>query len=184
MRGDWWTHVELKHYEILSQQFLPVCSRTVGVKKNVFILNLFTFILFFSLRSSLPESWSKFTDDNILRSQSERTTSHKLRDEIEILMNTTSSEMWNQFNSVNVAFANRTSEAADAKNSLQTHLAKVVASLHHHLQKWVKKVEHETTAWFMTCRGILILFEVGCVFVYCKPFLSKERTGNRCFFHY
>lgn len=40
-------------------------------------------------------------------------------------MNTTCGDMWNQFNSVNVAFSNRTSETADAKNSLQTHLAKV-----------------------------------------------------------
>lgn len=44
---------------------------------------------------------------------------------MEILMNATCAEMWNQFNSVNVAFSNRTSETADAKNSLQTHLAKV-----------------------------------------------------------
>lgn len=74
---------------------------------------------------SLPDSWSKFTDDNILHSQSERAASHKLRDEIEILLNTTSNEMWNQFNSVNVSFTNRISEMADAKNNLQTHLAKV-----------------------------------------------------------
>lgn len=80
-------------------------------------------------RLSLPESWSKFTDDNILHSQSERAASHKLRDEIEILMSTTSNEMWNQFNSVNVSFSNRVSETADAKNSLQTHLAKVLSLL-------------------------------------------------------
>lgn len=76
-------------------------------------------------RLSLPDSWSKFTDDNILHSQSQRASSHKLRDEIEILLNTTSNEMWNQFNSVNIDFSNRISETADAKNSLQTHLAKV-----------------------------------------------------------
>lgn len=81
--------------------------------------------VFLSPRLSLPESWSRFTDDNILRSQSERAASQKLRDEMEILMNATCAEMWNQFNSVNVAFSNRTSETADAKNSLQTHLAKV-----------------------------------------------------------
>lgn len=80
-------------------------------------------------RLSLPESWSRFTDDNILRSQSERAASHKLRDEIEVLMNAASAQMWDQFNSVNVAFSNRTSETADAKNSLQTHLAKVPAAL-------------------------------------------------------
>lgn len=82
-----------------------------------------------SPRLSLPESWSKFTDDNILHAQSERAASHKLRDEIEILMSTTSNEMWNQFNSVNVSFSNRISETADAKNSLQTHLAKVLSLL-------------------------------------------------------
>ncbi|XP_006791004.1 tektin-3 [Neolamprologus brichardi] len=78
---------------------------------------------------SLPDSWSKFTDDNILHSQSERAASHKLRDEIEILLNTTSNEMWNQFNNVNVAFTNRVSETADAKNSLQTHLAKTLQEI-------------------------------------------------------
>ncbi|XP_053708787.1 tektin-3 [Synchiropus splendidus] len=78
---------------------------------------------------SLPDSWSKFTDDNILLSQSQRASSHKLRDEIEILLNTTSNEMWNQFNNVNVAFTNRISETGDAKNSLQSHLAKTLQEI-------------------------------------------------------
>uniref|UniRef100_A0A3Q3A3N0 Tektin n=2 Tax=Kryptolebias marmoratus TaxID=37003 RepID=A0A3Q3A3N0_KRYMA len=78
---------------------------------------------------SLPDSWSKFTDDNILRSQSERAASHKLRDEIEILLSSTSSEMWNQFSNVNVAFTNRISETSDAKNSLQAHLAKTLQEI-------------------------------------------------------
>uniref|UniRef100_A0A8C7Z8R1 Tektin n=1 Tax=Oryzias sinensis TaxID=183150 RepID=A0A8C7Z8R1_9TELE len=78
---------------------------------------------------SLPDSWSRFTDDNILRSQSERATSHKLRDEIEILLNTTSNEMWNQFNNVNIAFTNRISETTDAKSSLQAHLAKTLQEI-------------------------------------------------------
>ncbi|KAM6898186.1 tektin-3 [Lycodopsis pacificus] len=78
---------------------------------------------------SLPDSWSKFTDDNILLSQSERAASQKLRDEIEILMSSTSNEMWNQFNNANVAFTNRISETADAKNSLHTHLAKTLQEI-------------------------------------------------------
>ncbi|XP_028264254.1 tektin-3 [Parambassis ranga] len=78
---------------------------------------------------SLPDSWSKFSDDNILHSQSERATSHKLRDEIEILLSTTSNEMWNQFNNVNVSFTSRISETADTKNSLQTHLAKTLQEI-------------------------------------------------------
>ncbi|XP_016101811.1 tektin-3 [Sinocyclocheilus grahami] len=78
---------------------------------------------------SLPDSWSKFTDDNILHSQSERAASHKLRDEIEFLLNATSNEMWNQFNSVNVSFTNRISEMADTKNNLQAHLAKTLQEI-------------------------------------------------------
>ncbi|GCC27285.1 hypothetical protein chiPu_0005709 [Chiloscyllium punctatum] len=75
---------------------------------------------------SVPESWAKFTDNNILRSQSERAASVKLRDDIESLLNLTSNEMWNQFNNLNVSFTNRISETAEAKNKLQTHLAKTL----------------------------------------------------------
>uniref|UniRef100_A0AAZ3Q2Q5 Tektin n=1 Tax=Oncorhynchus tshawytscha TaxID=74940 RepID=A0AAZ3Q2Q5_ONCTS len=67
-----------------------------------------------------------FTDDNILHSQRQRAVSHKLRDEIEILLSTMSNEMWNQFNTVNVAFTNSMSETTKAKNRLQTHLAKEI----------------------------------------------------------
>ncbi|XP_077183662.1 tektin-3 [Paroedura picta] len=78
---------------------------------------------------SVPESWAKFTDDNILRSQSERAASSKLRNDIETLLVVTANEMWNQFNKVNVAFTNRISETADAKNKIQTHLAKTLQEI-------------------------------------------------------
>lgn len=77
------------------------------------------------IRVSVPESWAKFTDDNILRSQSERAASTKLRDDIQNLLVVTANEMWNQFNKVNLAFTNRIAETADAKNKIQIHLAKV-----------------------------------------------------------
>lgn len=80
---------------------------------------------FFFFRVSVPESWAKFTDDNILRSQSERAASVKLRDDIQNLLVVTANEMWNQFNKVNLAFTNRIAETADAKNKMQIHLAKV-----------------------------------------------------------
>ncbi|NXI62334.1 TEKT3 protein, partial [Anseranas semipalmata] len=78
---------------------------------------------------SVPDSWAKFTDDNILRSQSERAASAKLRDDIENLLVVTANEMWNQFNSVNVAFTNRIAETADAKSKIQTHLAKTLQEI-------------------------------------------------------
>ncbi|XP_029456157.1 tektin-3 [Rhinatrema bivittatum] len=78
---------------------------------------------------SVPETWAKFTDDNILRSQSERAASSKLRDDVENLMIATANEMWNQFNTVNVAFTNRIAETNNAKNTLQNHLAKTLQEI-------------------------------------------------------
>ncbi|XP_050019711.1 tektin-3 [Alexandromys fortis] len=78
---------------------------------------------------SVPESWAKFTDDNILRSQSERAASAKLRDDIENLLVVTANEMWNQFNKVNLAFTNRIAETADAKNKIHAHLSKTLQEI-------------------------------------------------------
>ncbi|KAI4556166.1 hypothetical protein MJT46_014789 [Ovis ammon polii x Ovis aries] len=78
---------------------------------------------------SVPESWAKFTDDNILRSQSERAASAKLRDDIQNVLVVTANEMWNQFNKANLAFTNRIAETADAKNKIQTHLAKTLQEI-------------------------------------------------------
>lgn len=73
----------------------------------------------------MPESWAKFTDDNVLRSQSERAASAKLREDTENLLVVIANEMWNQFNKVNVAFTNRIAETMDAKNKIHVHLTKV-----------------------------------------------------------
>ncbi|NP_001088893.1 uncharacterized protein LOC496239 [Xenopus laevis] len=78
---------------------------------------------------SIPETWAKFSDDNILRSQSERTASAKLREDAETILASTSNGMWSQFNTVNVNFTNRISETADAKNKLQNHLAKTLQEI-------------------------------------------------------
>ncbi|NXT88955.1 TEKT3 protein, partial [Anhinga rufa] len=78
---------------------------------------------------SVPESWAKFTDNNILCSQNERVASAKLRDNIENLLMVTANEMWRQFNRVNVAFTNRIAETADAKSKIQTHLAKTLQEI-------------------------------------------------------
>lgn len=78
---------------------------------------------------SVPESWAKFTDDNILRSQSERAASAKLRDDIENLLVVTANEMWNHFNKVNLAFTNRIAETADAKNKIHIHLSKTLQEI-------------------------------------------------------
>ncbi|XP_078519226.1 tektin-3-like [Lissotriton helveticus] len=73
---------------------------------------------------SIPETWGKFSDKNILHSQCQRAASSKLREEIENLMEISSREMWSKFNEVNVAFTKRISEIAETKNRIKVHLAK------------------------------------------------------------
>ena len=74
---------------------------------------------------SVPESWAKFSNDNILRSQRERNASKGLRGDIDSTLQETSNDMWTQNNAVNVAFSGRIAETMDARNSLQSHLARV-----------------------------------------------------------
>ncbi|XP_061175060.1 tektin-3-like isoform X2 [Saccostrea echinata] len=78
---------------------------------------------------SVPESWAKFSNDNIQRSQSERAASKQMRNEIESVLNSCANEMWQEWNAVNVALNQRMQETTDARNRLQTHLSKVLQEI-------------------------------------------------------
>ncbi|XP_074647951.1 tektin-3-like [Tubulanus polymorphus] len=79
--------------------------------------------------ASVPETWAKFSNDNIQRSQSERNASKNLRNELETTLNQCSNEMWNHWNNVNVALNQRIIEITDARNKIQTHLSKVLQEI-------------------------------------------------------
>ncbi|OWF47784.1 tektin-3-like isoform X1 [Mizuhopecten yessoensis] len=78
---------------------------------------------------SVPETWAKFSNDNIQRSQSERAASKQMRNEIESALNSCANDMWQEWNSVNVALTQRIGESTDARNRLQTHLSKVLQEI-------------------------------------------------------
>jgi len=78
---------------------------------------------------SLPESWAKFTNDNLLRSQRERNASRGLRGDVDSVLQETANDMWTQYNSTNVAFQGRIAESLDARNNLQSHLARVLQEI-------------------------------------------------------
>lgn len=78
---------------------------------------------------SVPETWARFSNDNVQRSQSERSASKNMRNEIASVLNQCANEMWNQWNAVNVALNNRIQETTDARNKLQTHLSKVLQEI-------------------------------------------------------
>jgi len=79
--------------------------------------------------SSVPETWARFSNNNIERSQSERAASKDMRNKIESLLNKCATAMLNQWNTVNNAFTDRIKEYMDAKNKLQTHLSKVLQEI-------------------------------------------------------
>lgn len=83
------------------------------------------------LRTSVPETWAKFSNNNIQRSQSERAASTDKRNQIEQLLNKCHTVMINQWNNVKNALTDRIREYVDAKNKLQTNLSQVSQSDQH-----------------------------------------------------
>ncbi|XP_007937812.1 tektin-5 [Orycteropus afer afer] len=78
---------------------------------------------------SVPETWAKFSNDNIRHSQNMRANSIRLREEAENLLEMLSDQMWKQFTDTNLAFNARISEVTDVKNKLQTQLAKTLQEI-------------------------------------------------------
>ncbi|KAG5279402.1 hypothetical protein AALO_G00077420 [Alosa alosa] len=78
---------------------------------------------------SVPETWSKFSEDNIMLSQNERINTRRIMEEAERVMEGTSADMWSQFHSVNVAFTKRIAETTEANNRLQYHLSKTLQEM-------------------------------------------------------
>lgn len=72
-----------------------------------------------------PESWARFTEDNIKRSAAERIQSDEYINVADNLLKETASDMWNQYNTVNDAFEQRIHETNEAKEKIQNHLSAV-----------------------------------------------------------
>ncbi|VTJ74470.1 Hypothetical predicted protein [Marmota monax] len=78
---------------------------------------------------SVPDTWAKFSNDNIRHSQNMRANSIRLREEAEHLLESLSDQLWKQFRDTNLAFNARIAEETEAKNKLQTQLAKTLQEI-------------------------------------------------------
>ncbi|XP_007188468.2 tektin-5 [Balaenoptera acutorostrata] len=78
---------------------------------------------------SVPETWAKFSNDNIRHSQNMRANSVRLREEAQNLFDVLLDQMWKQFTNTNMAFNARIAEVTDVKNKLQTQLAKTLQEI-------------------------------------------------------
>jgi hypothetical protein len=79
--------------------------------------------LFYSV--SVPETWARYTEENIRRALSEMSQSDELLNLSNQLMATSNNDMWSQWNHVNISLENRVKEEQIAKNKIQAHLEKV-----------------------------------------------------------
>ena len=76
-------------------------------------------------RVSTPESWTRFTEENIRRALSEMTQSDELITASQQLLAASNNDMWTQWNHVNLSLENRVEEEYMAKNQIHDHLDKV-----------------------------------------------------------
>ncbi|XP_038619266.1 tektin-4 isoform X1 [Tachyglossus aculeatus] len=72
--------------------------------------------------ASHPDSWAKFSHDNIHRAERERTASASLRSLIDSVLHDTAEDVHMQFDAVNQALALRCEEVEDAKHKLEHNL--------------------------------------------------------------
>lgn len=71
------------------------------------------------------QTWAENSNRIVQRSQSERGKSAQLRSDIENLINTVATQIWDAWSNTNNALARRAAETLEAKSKLQMHLHKV-----------------------------------------------------------
>ncbi|KAK3585398.1 hypothetical protein CHS0354_020110 [Potamilus streckersoni] len=104
-------------------------DRMHGLRNNTAGIGFYPGIENIDNTITIPESWARYTQENIARSQKERAASERLRGEIDSILRTCANDMWNMFNTVNNAFNMRIRETTDARNKLQSHLQRTMAEI-------------------------------------------------------
>lgn len=75
--------------------------------------------------ASTPETWARFTQENLYRAERERLASGNLRVLIDCILRDTAEDLRLQCDAVNLAFERRCEELEDARHKLTDHLDKV-----------------------------------------------------------
>lgn len=74
--------------------------------------------------ASTPETWAKFTQENLHRAERERLASVNLRELIDCILRDTAEDLRLQRDAVNLAFERRCAELEDTLHKLEQHLHK------------------------------------------------------------
>lgn len=73
---------------------------------------------------SIPDTWAENSTHNVTDSQGARSSSQRLRADVDNLVTTCANDMWSAWSNSNTALQQRVTETTDAHNKLQSHLAK------------------------------------------------------------
>ncbi|XP_058142692.1 LOW QUALITY PROTEIN: tektin-4 [Dasypus novemcinctus] len=79
--------------------------------------------------ASTPETWAKFSRDNVYRAERERLASANLRLLVDSVLRDTAEDLRLQCDAVNVAFERRCEELEDARHKLEHHLLKTLREI-------------------------------------------------------
>nr|XP_024409138.3 tektin-4 [Desmodus rotundus] len=83
----------------------------------------------FEESASTPETWAKFTQENLCRAERERMASCNLRELIDCILRDTAEDLRLQCDAVNLAFGRRLEELEDARHKLEHHLHKTLREI-------------------------------------------------------
>ncbi|XP_045705252.1 tektin-4 [Phyllostomus hastatus] len=83
----------------------------------------------FEESASTPETWAKFTQENLVRAERERLASCNLRELIDCILRDTAEDLRLQCDAVNLAFGRRLEELEDTRHKLEHHLHKTLREI-------------------------------------------------------
>ncbi|XP_059011204.1 tektin-4 isoform X1 [Mustela lutreola] len=83
----------------------------------------------FEESASTPETWARFTQDNLHRAERERLASANLRVLVDCILRDTAEDLRLQCDAVNLAFERRCEELEDARHKLENHLHKTLREI-------------------------------------------------------
>eukprot|EP00094_Tigriopus_californicus_P013682 TCALIF_13239-PA protein Name:"Similar to TEKT3 Tektin-3 (Bos taurus)" AED:0.18 eAED:0.18 QI:297/0.57/0.5/1/0.42/0.5/8/0/424 len=72
---------------------------------------------------SIPDTWAENSNHNIQESQASRSTSQRLRSDVDNLITQCANDMWSSWTNSNTSLQQRITESTDAHNKLQSHLS-------------------------------------------------------------
>ncbi|XP_072691269.1 tektin-4 [Canis lupus baileyi] len=83
----------------------------------------------FEESASTPETWARFTQENLCRAERERRASANLRVLIDCILRDVAEDLRLQCDAVNLAFGRRCEELEDTRHKLQNHLHKTLREI-------------------------------------------------------